>query len=201
MHPPLRIAIAEDDPDTRAFLERAVPALGHAVSSVAADGRELVAQCAAAAPDLILTDVRMPGLSGLDAVAAVNRVAPVPAVLLTGYTDPPLVARALELGVLSYLVKPVTEAALGPAIALARRQFEEVRGLRREAAELRQALEDRKLVERAKGAVARRAGLPEAEAYARLREMASRGNRKLAEVARVVIAAEEVFSDLERADG
>jgi response regulator NasT len=197
----LRIAVADDEPDTRDFLERLIPALGHTVSSVAADGRELVEHCTAAPPDLIVADVRMPGLTGPEAVEQVNRVAPVPAILMTGHVDGKAVAKAREVGVLAYLVKPVTEHDLGPAIALARRHFEEVQALKKESAELRQALDDRKVIERAKGAVTRRCGVGEAEAYARMRKLSSRDNRKLVEVARQVLAAEDVFHALDATDG
>ena len=109
--------------------------------------------------------------------------------------------RARDAGVMAYLLKPVTEADLAPAIALARRQFEDVQALRREAADLRQALEDRKVVERAKGAVTRRCGLSEAEAYRRLRKLATDGGRKLADVAHQVLAAEAAFAAVEAAGG
>src|SRR5205823_5245013 len=128
------------------FLEKLVPRLGHAVSSVARTGKELVEQCRRTTPDLIIADVKMPEMTGLEAVETVNRTAPVPAILLTGHTAPGLVERARDAGVMAYLMKPVTEDDLVPAIALARRHFEEVRGLRQEAAELRKALEDRKVI-------------------------------------------------------
>lgn len=198
---PLRIAVAEDDRDIRDFLERMIPTLGHTVSSVAGNGRELVEQCRTAAPDLIIADVRMPGLTGLEAVEQVNKTTPVPAILLTGHPDERSVEKAREIGVMAYLLKPVTETDLAPAIALARRHFDEVQALKKESAELRQALEDRKVIERAKGAVTRRCGLTEADAYARLRRLASNHNRKLVEVARQVLAAEEIYQSLEAESG
>jgi response regulator NasT len=194
---PLRIAVADDDADTREFLEKFVPRLGHTVSSVARTGKELVEHCRRQPPDLIITDVKMPELSGLEAVEAVNRDAPVPAILLTGHSAPGWVEKARDIGVMAYLMKPVTEEDLAPAIALARRHFEEVRALRRESAELRQALEDRKLIERAKGAVGRRCGLGEADAYQRMRKLATSHSRKMVEVAQQVLAAEEAFRAIE----
>src|SRR5258707_1187069 len=88
-------------------------------------------------------------------------------------------------------LSPTTD--LAPAIALARRHFDEMQALRRESADLRQALEDRKVIERAKEVVAHRVAIPEAEAYRRMRRLASNENRKLIEVARQLLAAEEVF--------
>jgi two-component system, response regulator PdtaR len=197
---PLRIAVADDDRDVREFLERFVPVLGHSLHSVARTGRELVENCQSAPPDLIIADVKMPDMTGLEAIEAVNRTTAVPAILVSGHAVPAWLDKARELGVMAYLMKPVTEHDLAPAIALARRQFEEVQSLRREAADLRQALEDRKVVERAKGAVTRRIGVAEDEAYRRLRKLASNHNRKLVDVAHQVLTAEEVFAALEHAD-
>jgi two-component system, response regulator PdtaR len=195
--PPLRIAVADDDRDVREFLERFLPILGHGVHSVARTGRELLDHCRVNLPDMIIADVKMPDMDGLEAVEQVNRIAPVPAILVTGHSVPNWVDRAREIGVMAYLVKPVTEYDLAPAIALARRHFDDMQALRRESAELRQALEDRKVIERAKESVARRVGIPEAEAYRRMRRLASNENRKLIEVARQLLAAEDVFHALE----
>ncbi len=195
---PLRVAVADDDRDVRDFLEKFLPRLGYAVNSVAKTGKELVEQCRANRPDLIIADLKMPEMSGLDAIEAVNADGPVPAVLLTGHTDAASVERAEHVGVMAYLVKPVAEDALGPALALARRQFDVIQSLRAESADLRRSLEDRKLVERAKGAVVRRVGLSEDEAYRRLRRMATDSNRKLIDVAKQVMAAEDAFREVER---
>lgn len=197
----LRIAVADDEVDMRQFLERFIPHLGHVVSSVAATGRQLVEHCRTAAPDLIITDVKMPEMSGLEAVEAVGRFASIPSILLTAHSDERNVARARELGVMAYLVKPITERHLAPAIVLARRHFEEAQRLRAEAAELRQALEDRKLIERAKGVLTHRSGLSEETAYQRMRRLATSSNRKLVDIARQVLQAEEMLRAVEVADG
>jgi two-component system, response regulator PdtaR len=193
----LRIAVADDEVDTREFLERYLPRLGHQVTSSAADGRQLVEQCRAHKPDLIITDVRMPGLDGLDAVREIYREQAIPVILLTAYADPGWMDRAPETGVFGYLLKPITERDLEPAISLAWRQFEQFQALRREAADLRQALEDRKVIERAKGAVVRRVGVPESEAFRRLRKCATDHNKKLVEIAQQVLTAEAIFGALD----
>jgi two-component system, response regulator PdtaR len=196
----LRIAIADDDADVRDFLHRFLPLLGHTVSSVATTGKELVEQCRQAPPDLIIADVKMPDMTGLEAVEAIAKSAQVPVILVTGHAVPAWLEKAKDLGVMAYLVKPVTEHDLAPAITLARRHFEEVQALRRESAELRQALEERKLIERAKGAVGRRCALNENEAYRRMRKVASNANRKMVDVARDILAAEETFRLVEAVD-
>lgn len=196
----LRIAIADDDRDVREFLQRFVPLLGHSVNSVATTGLELVDQVRQSPPDLIIADVKMPDMTGLEAVEAISRIAPVPVILVTGHAVPAWLEKAKDLGVMAYLVKPVTEHDLAPAIALARRHFEEVQALRKESAELKQALEERKLVERAKGAVTRRCAVNESEAYRRMRKVASNANRKMVDVAREILAAEEMFHRMETVD-
>jgi YesN/AraC family two-component response regulator len=102
---------------------------------------------------------------------------------------------------MAYLVKPVKETDLQTAIDLALTRFEQLQGLRQEAATLRQALGDRKPVERSKGIVMRRLGVPEEDAYRRLRKLSSDQNRKLSELARAILAAEEIFSALEEVGG
>jgi response regulator NasT len=194
---PLRIAVADDEPDIREFFERYLPRLGHLVASVAENGRQLVDQCRESHPDLIITDIRMPGLDGLDAVGAIFREYEVPTIIVTGYTEPEWVERTPAAGVFSFLLKPITERELEPAISLAWRQWEQFKSLRQEAADLRQALEDRKLIERAKGVVMRRLSVSETEAFRRLRKFSSDHNLKLVIVAQRVIGAEEIFCALD----
>ena len=198
MNRPLRIAVADDEPDVRDYFRTVLPTLGYEVACVAEDGRRLVEQCRAARPDLVIADVRMPGLDGVEAAAEICREAPVPVVLVSAHSEPEAVERAAEHA-LVYLIKPIKLQDIGPAVTLALRRFEQLQTLRKEASDLRQSLEDRKLVERAKGAVMRRLGVGEEEAYRRLRKLSSDRNRKLAEVAREVLQSEEVFALLEGA--
>src|SRR5205085_290068 len=119
----LRIVVADDEVDTREFFERYLPRLGHQVVAVAENGPELVERCRQSKPDLVITDLRMPGLDGLAAVEAVFREMVVPVIVVTAYADDAWVERAQQAGVFAYLVKPITEQELKPAIALAWRQF------------------------------------------------------------------------------
>jgi response regulator NasT len=193
----LRVAIADDEPDMRDFLEKCLPRLGHQVIAVAENGRQLLEQCAYARPDLVVSDVRMPDLDGVAAAEALAGHGPIPVVLVTGYRTPDA-DRWAQIGhVFAYLVKPITEEQLGPALQLAIRRFEQFQALGREVTELRRSLEDRKLIERAKGIVTRRVGLSESEAHRRLQRLARQNNRKLADLARDVLGAEETFAALE----
>ena len=195
---PLRIAVADDEPDVRQFFLELLPRLGHEVVAVAESGRRLVEACRATRPDLVITDIKMPDLDGIDAAAEVNREGPVPVILVTAHHDTHLLARAGAEHIMAYLSKPAKPVDLQAAISLAMLRFGHFQALRAEAASLRQALEDRKVVERAKGVVMKRLRADEPEAFRRLRTLASDTNRKLAEVAQTVLSADEVFQALEK---
>ena len=143
MSEPLRIAVADDEPDMRDYFAKILPRLGHRVVVLAADGQELVEQCRLARPDLVITDVKMPELDGIDAAVQVYKDNPLPVILVSAYHDSELIERAEADHIMGYLVKPIKQADLGPAIGLAMRRFEQFQELRRQAADLRQALEDR----------------------------------------------------------
>jgi response regulator NasT len=190
---PLRIAVADDEPDMRDYFARILPLLGHRVVVNAANGEELLSKCREARPDLVITDIKMPDMDGIEAAMRLYQEAPVPVILISAYHDPELIHRAEGDHVMGYLVKPIKQADLGPAIALAIRRFEQFEALAKEAQDLRQALEDRKLIERAKGILMRRASLDEPSAIRRLQRLASDRNLKLVEVARMLVTADEAF--------
>jgi two-component system, response regulator PdtaR len=187
----LRVVVADDEPDMREYFQKALPRLGYQVVGAAQDGRELVELCRALRPDLVITDIKMPDLDGIDAAVQVYQERPVPVILVSAYHDAGLIQRAEADHVLGYLVKPIKQADLGPVIALALRRFEQFEALRREAADLRQALEDRKVIERAKGLLMKKAQLDEQEAFRRLQKLASEKSRKLIDIAHMILVAEE----------
>ena len=193
MNASLRIVVADDEPDMRDYFKKCLSRLGHQVIAVAENGRELVEHCQALQPDLVVTDIKMPEVDGIDAATQIYRVRPIPVILVSAYHEPELIARAEADHILGYLVKPIKQADLGPVIALAVRRFEQFEELRREAADLRQALEDRKVIERAKGVLMKRGGLDEQEAFRRLQKTASEKSRKLIDIAHMILVAEEAL--------
>ncbi len=193
MKGPLRIVVADDEPDMRDFFEKSLRRLGHQVVAVASDGRQLVELNRTARPDLIITDIKMPELDGIDAAVAIYKERPVPVILVSAFHDAELLQRAEADHILGYLVKPIKLVDLEPVIALAIRRFEQFEALRKEAADLRQALEDRKVIERAKGVLMKKAQLGEQEAFQRLQKLASDKSRKLVEIARMILIAEEAL--------
>jgi len=187
----VRILIAEDETiirlDVRTLLEKA----GHEVVAEARDGEEAVALAAEHDPDLIVMDVRMPHLDGIEAARQISDRKPVPIVMLTAYAEEDLVTRASEAGAFAYLVKPFREVDLLPALNTARARFEELAALREEAADLAEALASRKAVERAKGILMRKDGIDEAEAFRRIRAASQKTGRTMRVVADALIATFE----------
>ena len=184
----LRIVVADDEPDVRDYYCKILPRLGHIVAAAAVSGEELIDLCRTHRPDLVLTDIKMPGLDGIDAAKLIYEEMPVPVILVSAYSDAKLIERAEADHIMSYLVKPIKQADLEPAIGLAMRRFEQFEALRREAADMRQALEDRKIIERAKGVLMKELGLSESDAFRRLQKTASSKNLKLIELARLTLS-------------
>jgi two-component system, response regulator PdtaR len=193
MNNPLRIVVADDEPDMRDYFQRILPRLGHSVVAACANGRELIEKYRELSPDLVITDIKMPDMDGIEAALVLYQQRPVPVILVSAYHDPELVARAESDHIQGYLVKPIKQADLQPVISLAYRRFQQFEALRKESADLKQALEDRKTIEKAKGALMKRAGLDEQEAFRRLQKLASERNFKLVEMARTILVADEAF--------
>ena len=187
----LKIAVADDEQDVRDYYQRVLPRLGHQVVAAARTGAELLEACRATRPALIITDIKMPDMDGIEAVDAIAREAPIPVILISAYHRPPLFERARGEHILAYLVKPTKQADLEAAIAIATRRFGQFQALRHDASEGRQALEDRKTIERAKGLIMKQAGLDEEAAFRRLRKQARDRNQKLIDIARAILAADE----------
>jgi response regulator NasT len=189
----LRIAVADDELDMRDYFQTILPLLGHEVVAAVGNGLELVEQCQSLHPDLVITDIKMPDMDGIDAASQIYRSAPIPVILVSAHHDPEFIRRAEADHILAYLIKPIKQSDLEPAIAIATRRFEQFQALRKEAADLRQALEDRKTIEKAKGLLMKKTGLDEHDAFRRLQKLASDKNKKLIEIAQMILTAEEAF--------
>ena len=191
----LRIVVADDEPDMRDYFKKILPCLGHIVVAVAENGHELIDQCRTHRPDLVITDIKMPDMDGIEAAVALYKEHPVAIILVSAHHDPELIRRAEADHVMGYLVKPIKQADLQAAIALAIRRSDQFRALRQEALDLRHALEDRKIIERAKGILMKQAKLDEQDAFRRLQKLASEKNLKLVELAKILVTADEAFQE------
>jgi two-component system, response regulator PdtaR len=143
--------------------------------------------------DLAIIDIKMPDMDGIDAATQLYRNGPVPVILVLAFHDPEFIRRAEADHILAYLVKPIKQADLEPAIGIALRRFEQFQALRKETSDLKQALEGRKVIEKAKGILMKKAGLDEHDAFRRLQKLASDKNRKLIEIAQMILTAEEAL--------
>jgi response regulator NasT len=189
-----RIAIADDDDQTRRLLRTDLERMGHEVIAEASNGDELIAACGKTNPDLILTDIRMPGIDGLDAVERIVDEHPLPIILLSGFIDEQLISRASACRVFGYLIKPYREVELSAIIAVTIERFQEYQLLVKETTNARQALDDRKHIERAKGIIMARRGLDEASAFRHLRQMARSNRIKMIDVAKSINLADSLLA-------
>jgi|Deesub1362A_J573_1020465.scaffolds.fasta_scaffold03030_5 response regulator NasT len=187
----LRILVVEDEGAQAQALRLSLERLGHQVVAVCAEGSEACRLRAELQPDLVLMDLGLRGMDGLEAAARMNRASPLPVIIVTALADRRFLAAAREAGVYGYLLKPVEESLLGPAIEAAWQGFQRVRDLEQEVADLRQEIRTRKLVGRAVGIVMERLGMGEKQARRHLEAESRRQGLSLAQVAESVIAAEE----------
>ena len=189
----LRVLIADDESIRLLSLSSQLATLGHRVVAEATRGDEAVQLAERSQPDLAILDIKMPVMDGIEAAERITHARPIPIILLTAYSEAQLVERAARANISAYLMKPVAEEDLLPAITLALTRFTEFESLRREVADLREALEARKVVEKAKGILMRRLDLCEEEAFKRLQRQSQDTNRKLTEVAEAIVMADRMF--------
>lgn len=190
----LRIIAADDEPVMRKFYREILERLGHTVVHVAEDGAELVRKCNELQPDMVLTDIKMPDLDGLEAADQICRDREVPIIVVSAHHNSELLDRASERHVLAYLLKPVKESNVEAAIVIALRRFGEFQTLHSEAASLRQAIEDRKIIEQAKRILMQQTTTDEPEAFRKLQKLARSKSQKLVEVARMIVVSAELMA-------
>lgn len=188
-----RILIADDSAEIRKYLSSQLEVMGFDVVAAATTGEEAVALYSELRPDLVIMDVKMPKMDGIDAAKIITGCQPVPIILITGHSSGPLVDRAIESGVFAYVIKPITKKDLIPAIKLTFARFNEFKALKTEVGNLKDTIETRKLVERAKGILMKRLNIPEDEAFKLLQIQSQKENKKLKEIAETVISASKMI--------
>jgi response regulator NasT len=184
---PLKILIADDEALIRMDMKELLEEAGHEVVGEAPNGRKAVELAKKFKPDLCIFDVKMPEMDGIEAAKIVSREKIAPVVLLTAFSQPEIVKRATEAGVLAYLVKPVQEANLFPAIEVAMSRYQELQGLEDELFKVKDTLEMRKLLDRAKGILMDVHNISEAEAFKRIQKYSMAKRKTIKEVAEAII--------------
>lgn len=188
-----RVIIAEDNAKTRLFLKNQLELLGYQVVAAVSNGQAAVEMVAQLQPTLVIMDIKMPKLDGIEAATAITANGPIPIILITGMSSDEMATKAIEAGVFAYLVKPVTKKQLEPAIKLALARYEQFKGLKSEVSDLKDAIETRKLVERAKGILMKRCNVSEEEAFKLLQSHSQKENKKMREIAENIISATKIL--------
>lgn len=186
----LRVLVAEDDDAVRMTLVEQCKTLGYDVVAEARDGAEAVTLTGTCAPDMLLLDIQMPEKTGLEVAREVIQNRDIPVLIITAHADQGLIEEAARCGAFSYMIKPVSRERLAAAASTALARYTDMQNLKEEVGDLKQSLEDRKLIEHAKGILIRDMGVKEQEAYFWLKRTSSHHNTKIAEVARRVVALE-----------
>ncbi|MCL4303760.1 MAG: response regulator [Anaerolineae bacterium] len=184
-----RVIIADDESIVRTDLKEMLTTLNYLVVGEVGDGQSAVNLARELKPDVVLMDIKMPDMDGIEAAKILTEEQIAPVVLLTAYSQKDLVDRAKEAGVVGYLVKPFREADLLPAIEVALARFGEFKQMNQEVHDLQDALETRKLVDRAKGILMDAQGLEEQEAFRRIQKMSMNTRKPMKEVAEAIILA------------
>ncbi len=185
--PRVRVVLAEDEAIIRLDLKETLEDEGYEVVGDTGRGDHAVELVSELDPDVVILDVKMPGLDGIEAASRIAESHGAAVVILTAFSQRDLIDRAVEAGALAYLVKPFQRSELVPAVEVARARHREMRALADQAQTLADRLEARKVIERAKGVLTDEAGLSEGDAFRFLQTSAMSGRQIMADVARAVL--------------
>lgn len=188
-----RVLIAEDNAKTRLFLKNQLELLGYPVVGTAPNGQVAVEMATELNPTLVILDIKMPKKDGIEAAKEISAKSDVPIILITGLSSDEMATKAIDAGVFAYLVKPITKKHLEPAIKLALARYSEFGSLKDEVEDLKEAINTRKLVERAKGILMKRCNLSEEDAFKLLQTHSQKENRKMREIAESIISASKLL--------
>ncbi len=187
-----RVVIADDESIIRMDLKEMLNGLGYQVVGEAGDGRQAIQMARELKPDLVIMDIKMPEMDGIQAARVLTEEKIAPVLLLTAYSQQELVSGAREAGVVGYIVKPFRQDELMPAIEVALSRFREFRELEKEMGDLKETLEARKVIERAKGVLMDQYGLKEADAFRRIQKLSMDTRKSMREIAEAILLAREI---------
>ena len=187
---PTRVLIAEDEALIRLDLKEMLEEEGYAVVAEVGDGQQAVDQARELRPDLVILDIQMPVLDGLSAAEQIAQARTAPVIVLTAFSQRELVERARDAGAMAYLVKPFSKNDLIPAIEVAVGRFQEMTALDAEVTDLKERLEARKVIEKAKGRLMAERGMTEAEAFRWIQRTAMNERTSMRALAEAILATE-----------
>lgn len=183
----MRVLIVDDESLIRMDLRDIIESCGHEVVAEGTNGVEALALCKKHKPDIILMDVKMPELDGIEAARQIGFHHEAPVVLLTSYSQQDLIDKARDSGVYGYLIKPVREEQLVPTLEMALGRYKSDTQLREKMAELEQSLEDRKIIQKGTGILMELYSISEAEAYNRIRTLSMNKQISIIETCNLII--------------
>jgi AmiR/NasT family two-component response regulator len=188
----MRLVIADDESIIRMNLKETLVGLGYLIVGEAGDGVSVINLARELRPDLVVMDIKMPKLDGIQAAKVLTEERIAPVLLLTAYSDRELVDRAREAGVVSYIVKPFRDAELLPAIEIAQARYTEFREMDKQIDDLKETLETRKLVDRAKGVLMDTQGMKEQEAFRKIQQLSMNSRKSMREVAQAILLTAQI---------
>lgn len=183
----MRVLIVDDESLIRMDLRDIIESCGHEVVAEGTNGVEALALCKKHKPDIILMDVKMPELDGIEAARQIGFHHEAPVVLLTSYSQQDLIDKARDSGVYGYLIKPVREEQLVPTLEMALGRYKSDAQLREKMAELEQSLEDRKIIQKGTGILMELYSISEVEAYNRIRTLSMNKQIPIIETCNLII--------------
>jgi two-component system, response regulator PdtaR len=189
----LKAVIAEDEELTRTIIRARLEKLGHVVVAEAENGIQAVEAARLHKPDVMIMDIKMPEMDGIEAAKRVLTETPCAILFLSSFNEQELVEQASDTGALAFLMKPFRKEDIAPALEIAVRRFRQIQSQEKEISELKETLETRKLIERAKGILMDRHNMTEDEAFKRIHFQARNQNKKMREIAQSIITAAELI--------
>lgn len=187
-----RVLIADDETVQRMDLKDILTAQGYHVVGEAGDGASAVMQARQFRPDVVILDIRMPEMDGITAARTITEEEIAPVVLLSAFGDLPLVEQAKEAGVTSYLVKPLRESEVTPALNVAIARSQQMRTIKKQVDTLSNQLTTRTMVERAKGILMQKLGITEPDAYRKIQKASMNSRKSMREMAEAIILANDM---------
>jgi response regulator NasT len=188
----LRLVIADDESLIRMNLKETLVGLGYLVVGEAIDGISAINLTRELRPDLVIMDIKMPRLDGIQAAKQITEERIAPVLLLTAYSGREQVEQARAAGVMSFVVKPFRDAELMPAIEIAIARYATLRRADQQANELSEALETRKLVDRAKGFLMDTQALKEQEAFRKIQQLSMNTRKSMREIAQAILLTAQI---------
>lgn len=187
-----KVLIIDDQETQRRILREFLELSSHEIIGEGSNGKEAVDLSQSLKPDVIIMDVKMPVMDGLEAANIISSTSPIPIILNTVKQDEDTIAKATKAGVMAYLVKPVREEELNPTIELAISRFQEFKTLRKEILDLQKTVDARKVIDKAKGIIMEREGIAERDAFRKIQKLSMNKRKTMKEVAEAIIITDEI---------